>query len=131
MMAGLMLDFLNHIHFKKYAYIFIKFIPEFIIIGFTFGYVCLMIVDKWCIDGSQSATPAPDLIKTMTDFFLHPFEAGSSPTPLYRGRLGVQLTLLISAGIAIPLLLIPTPIYEYYQNKKKEKSRLGDKVHLI
>lgn len=119
MMVGLFLNLLNFIHFKEYIYIFIRFIPEVIILGFTFGYLSIMIIVKWCIDWDNSPTPPPDLIQTMTDFFLHPFE--QPDPPLYNGQLGVQLFLLICVILAIPLLLFPTPFYKLYKNRKEKK----------
>jgi V-type H+-transporting ATPase subunit a len=127
MLAGLVLELLNHIHFKHYAYIFMEFIPEFLILGCTFGYLCVMIIVKWAINWENSPTPPPDLIHTMTEFFLHPLSAADPP--LYTGQLVVQISFLIIAGISVICLLVPTPIYEYLKHKGKKAHEVYHASH--
>jgi len=120
MLVGICLKGLNFIYFKKYAYLFMEVLPEFLILGCTFGYLGFMIVYKWCINWSNvNSQQPPVLLTTMTDFFLHP----TTPTspPLYNGQIPVQLTLFIIAVVAIPVLLIPTPIYKIIEHLIKKK----------
>jgi len=121
MLIGVCLKILNFIHFKKYAFIFMEAIPEFLILGCTFGYLCFMIIYKWCINWPSVNAAPPILLTTMTDFFLHP----TSPTspPLYNGQITVQLTLFVIAIIAIPVLLISTPLYKIIAHFLKKENK--------
>lgn len=99
-----------------------KFIPEFLILGCTFGYLCVMIVIKWVINWDNSPTPPPDLIHTMTEFFLHPLDAANPP--LFPGQLVVQITFLVITGVSVVCLLVPTPIYEYLKHRGKKSQQV-------
>jgi V-type H+-transporting ATPase subunit a len=82
--------------------------------------LCFMIVFKWCVDFPATKSVAPDLLKTMTDFFLH--FASPVDIPLYSGQQWVQITLLIICVLAVPALLIPNPVYQivkHYVSKKQ------------
>jgi len=116
MMTGTVLKFFNFLHFKKWAFVFMEAIPEFFILGCTFGYLCFMIIYKWCVDWVGLRAVAPDILKAMTDFFLHFYE--DITYPLYAGQRPVQITLLLIAGISVPILLIATPVYEYIEHKR-------------
>jgi len=123
MLTGTVLKFLNMLHFRQYALVFMEAIPEFLMLSCSFGYLCFMIIYKWCINWSVVNAPAPDLLKTMTDFFLH-FADPINPG-LYGGQQYVQVTLLIIVAISVPCLLIPTPIYEILKHYMGGKSSHG------
>jgi V-type H+-transporting ATPase subunit a len=72
-----------------------------------------MIILKWSIN--WNGKDAPDILHTMSEFFLSPFTANNPP--LYDGQIPVQLTLLALAGISIPWLLCCAPIYEVVHHK--------------
>jgi V-type H+-transporting ATPase subunit a len=110
MLTGIVVKFLNFLYFRKYAYIFMEAIPEFLILASSFGYLSFMIVFKWCVPWIQYKAVAPDLLQTMTNYFLHPFD--DIPYKLYAGQEYVQITLLFIFGGCIPLLLFPGTIYE-------------------
>lgn len=126
MLLGIVLKILNFLHFRKYAYIFMEAIPEFLILSCSFGYLSFMIIFKWCIPWIEYKAVAPDLLQTMTNFFLHPFDA--IPYKLYGGQEYVQFTLLMIFGCCIPILLFPGTIYDIAigcaKKSKKPKSKV-------
>lgn len=128
MLVGVCLKMTNFYYFRKYAYLFMEGLPELIILGLTFGYLAFMIVYKWCVNWIGLNLPAPALLTTMTDFFLHPTTANQPP--LYPGQIYVQMTFLIMAICAIPVLLIPTPVYKWveYMMKKRHEPNIGGLV---
>eukprot|EP01080_Neovahlkampfia_damariscottae_P004645 gene4645-8218_t len=127
MLIGIILKFLNFLHFRKYAYIFMEAIPEFLILSCSFGYLSFMIIFKWCIPWIEYSAVAPDLLQTMTNFFLHPFDAITHK--LYGGQEFVQITLLLIFAGCIPLLLFPGTIYEIAIGCSKQmKKRKPTKV---
>lgn len=119
MMVGIVFSFFNHIQFRRYEDIFFEFIPEVLLLGCTFGYMSCMIIFKWCVDWEANHWEAPGLLPTMTDFFLHPY--GLQQPALYPGQLIVQLVCLGLAGISVPVLLFPKPIYEFIHHRLHHK----------
>lgn len=118
MLLGTVLKFFNFLHFKKWAFVFMEAVPEFFILGCTFGYLSFMIIYKWCIDWVGLQAVAPDILKAMTDYFLNFY--GEIQHPLYAGQRPVQITLLLIAGVSIPVLLCATPIYEYLEHRRNQ-----------
>jgi len=110
MMIGMVINLLNKLYEKNYASIFCECIPEFLLLGCTFGYLSFMIIFKWCINWNGLGLAPPDLLNTMSLFFLSPSTANNPP--LYNGQIPVQITLLSLAILAIPWLLITYPAYE-------------------
>lgn len=119
MMVGLFLGLSNHIHHREWTHIFFEFIPEVLILGCTFGYMGVMIIIKWCTDWISENRQPPSILNTMTDFFLHPW--GIQQPPLYSGQMIVQLTLLLIAGVSIPIMLFPLPILKIIKRLKTSK----------
>eukprot|EP01027_Heterolobosea_sp_BB2_P015183 GEZU01021751.1.p1 GENE.GEZU01021751.1~~GEZU01021751.1.p1 ORF type:complete len:760 (-),score=302.30 GEZU01021751.1:241-2520(-) len=120
MMVGLFLSLGNHIYFRNWIDVFFEFLPEVVILGFTFGYMCVLIIVKWCI---QTPEVSPNLLQTMTSFFLQP--GSMDQVPLFDGQLKLQQALLIIAIIMIPVLLFPKPIAESIIHKKKHNKKHG------
>jgi V-type H+-transporting ATPase subunit a len=127
MLLGTVIKFFNFLNFRQYAFVFMEAIPEFIILGFSFGYLCFMIIYKWCINWQANSAPAPDLLRTMTDFFLH--FADPISTPLYGGQQWVQNTLLLLCVVSVPILLIPSPIYHIVEHYIKVARGIEDTSH--
>jgi len=127
MLTGTVIKFFNFLNFRQYAFVFMEAIPEFIILGFSFGYLCFMIIYKWCINWQANAAVAPDLLRTMTDYFLH-FADPINPE-LYGGQQWVQNTLLLLCVISVPVLLIPSPIYHIVEHYIKVARGIEDTSH--
>eukprot|EP00997_Jenningsia_sp_PLL12_P000746 NODE_1114_length_1276_cov_86.123064_g912_i0.p1 GENE.NODE_1114_length_1276_cov_86.123064_g912_i0~~NODE_1114_length_1276_cov_86.123064_g912_i0.p1 ORF type:complete len:382 (+),score=140.48 NODE_1114_length_1276_cov_86.123064_g912_i0:45-1148(+) len=118
MMWGLYLSLLNHLHFGDTKHIIFGFVPEVVFLTCTFGYMCLMIIIKWCVNWTlrmeQGLSP-PSLLEGMTNFFLQP-GAVKEDAYLYGSasfQNGIQYTLLLFAFLAVPWMLIPIPVIEY------------------
>eukprot|EP01104_Vermistella_antarctica_P013219 TRINITY_DN396_c0_g1_i2.p1 TRINITY_DN396_c0_g1~~TRINITY_DN396_c0_g1_i2.p1 ORF type:complete len:856 (+),score=296.69 TRINITY_DN396_c0_g1_i2:141-2708(+) len=60
MTLGVIISLFNHIHFKKYSDIFTEFIPRFLFLTCSFGYMCFLIVLKWNIDYREMAINTND-----------------------------------------------------------------------
>ncbi|KAL9644879.1 hypothetical protein ABK040_005359 [Willaertia magna] len=130
MFIGLFMALANMIHFGHFLDIFVEWIPEVIILLFTFGYMCFLIIYKWCVnwgDKVYANVGAPSILPMMTDFFLSPWKMSQNPM-FYSGgdveaaksrQSYAQMALLVIAVICIPILLIPKPIIEYCKQKKK------------
>lgn len=109
MFVGLFFSLSNYLYHKEKARIYYLFIPEFVFLTCTFGYMSLLIIIKWCTRWDNTHL-APSLLETMTNFFLQP---GTVSSPLFRGQAGLQVFLLLVAFAMVPILLCGMPLYEY------------------
>lgn len=119
MLAGIVLSLLNHVHRKEWYKVWFLFVPEIVFLSFTFGYMSLLIVIKWCTRW-ENTNDAPSLLETMTNFFLSP---GTVSKPLFAGQGGLQGFLMVTAFSMAPLMLLVAPYYE----KKLQRERLVHK----
>jgi V-type H+-transporting ATPase subunit a len=118
MMFGIMMNLLNHLHFRDNLGVIFEFIPRFLFLFCTFGYMVVIIIVKWCTDWSDPAvmsaigntTGPPNLIQTMIFMFLSP---GNIDAPLFNGQAGLQAFFLLIAFFCVPLMLCPKPMLEH------------------
>merc|ERR1719361_1184587 len=71
MTYGLFLKLANHIHEGDMVSVFFEFVPQLIFMLSFFGYMCFLIIYKWCIDWTTSTLPAtPSLITVLIKMIL-------------------------------------------------------------
>ncbi|KAJ8563680.1 hypothetical protein K7X08_032132 [Anisodus acutangulus] len=102
MNLGILLSYFNARFFNSSLDIKYQFVPQVIFLNSLFGYLCLLIVVKWCT-GSQA-----DLYHVMIYMFLSPFEA-LGENQLFWGQSVLQVILLLLALVAVPWMLFPKP----------------------
>lgn len=120
MLVGVVLSLLNYQYHHDSMKIKFRFIPEVIFLCCTFGYMCLLIVVKWCTTW-ENTHEAPSLLETMTNFFLAP---GTVALPLYAGQAAVQVVLLLIAACCVPVMLVAIPYLEKKEHDEKVRGRL-------
>ncbi|ORX78602.1 ATPase V0/A0 complex subunit [Anaeromyces robustus] len=141
MLFGIILNLCNYIHFKEYYLIVCKFIPEFLMLSSIFGYLCFMIMYKWCYDwySPNAIGEPPSLLNTLIFLFMSPGEINDKDL-LFKGQGTVQLILLIIFIITIPWLLLAKPFVlrsrakkfeEELEAKEKEESNNTNKNEVI
>lgn len=109
MFAGLFLSLNNYIYHKQWVRIYYLFIPEFVFLLCTFGYMCILIIVKWCKTWDNTHL-APSLLEVMTNFFLQP---GAVAQPLFAGQAAIQVVLLLIAFSMVPIMLCAMPLHDY------------------
>jgi len=132
MLLGIMMSYINHIHFQDRLSIICEFIPQMLFLGSIFGYLCLLMVIKWTTPGCTA-----DLYHVMIYMFLQPGNvnckdaltgvAGCPENVLLGDKGGVfqgllQNLLLLIAFVCVPWMLIPKP---YILKKRHEESLKG------
>ena len=123
MTVGLVLQFFNHRYFKDWKHIYFGFIPEFLFLSCTFGYMSIMICAKWIAPFYTSCRVS--LLETMVNFFLKP--SGADKPELYAGQIGVQMFLLFIALVCVcPFMLFPIPYIEWKANKDRQGTSPDD-----
>ncbi|CUG87992.1 vacuolar proton translocating ATPase subunit, putative [Bodo saltans] len=119
MLVGILLSAMNYIRRKETYKLVCIFIPEFIFLSCTFGYMAILIVVKWCTVW-ESTYDAPSLLETMTNFFLSP---GTVTKPLFEGQGALQAFLLLLAFSTTPVMLLVAPRMEMRAEQRKLRHR--------
>ena len=118
MLTGVVMSFINHLHFNDRIKAIFEFIPRFLFMTFTFGYMIFMIVLKMCVDwqmfGDQEPRdpPPPNLIQVMINMFLSPPNMPAEYV-MFEGQHGIHVLLLTVAVICVPIMLILPPYLKH------------------
>ncbi|KAG5470068.1 hypothetical protein LSCM4_02762 [Leishmania orientalis] len=121
MFAGLFLSLNNSIYERKWYKIAFLFVPEFVFLLCTFGYMSILIIVKWCHTW-ENTNRAPSILEIMTNFFLQP---GTVTNPLFSGQAGLQVFLLFLAFAMVPFMLLGMPYIEMREYKRWRQRREG------
>mmetsp|Transcript_9082 Transcript_9082/g.12167 ORF Transcript_9082/g.12167 Transcript_9082/m.12167 type:complete len:849 (-) Transcript_9082:50-2596(-) len=145
MLLGISLSGMNAVYRKKMYDIFFEFVPQIIFMITIFGYLCILILVKWCLqwdnvlenDPQSLGREIPSLLSTLVNMFLSPasLAAGgaSEQDRIWSSQMAVQIFLLLLALICVPWMLLPKPLLlkrdheakqANVQKKKKKKSYL-------
>lgn len=124
MLLGMVLKFMNSVYQRKELDIFFECIPGTVLMISLFGYMCFLMVYKWCIpyyyntvNGySPTREEAPQILSQMIYMFLYPFTDPPGHT-LYPKQGLVQGFLVLFAVICVPLMLLPKPLIRRYRHK--------------
>ncbi|EDW80571.1 uncharacterized protein Dwil_GK11491 [Drosophila willistoni] len=127
MVFGVCLSVENFVYFKKYAYIFLQFVPQVLFLLLMFGYMCFMMFYKWvkysAMSDNLADTPgcAPSVLIMFIDMVLFKSEtvsAGCDAT-MYNGQKELETIFLVLALICIPWILLGKPLYIKFQRRNK------------
>lgn len=147
MLFGIILNTVNHIHFKKTHALFLEFLPKLLFFLFLFVYLAVMIFMKWIMysgvyDSDQPIAPdpepegvntrlgsncAPSVLIYLIGMMLYKTTNATAPCEayMYPGQETTQKGLLFAALLCIPVLLLGTPIYNIFKKKSKKPERLS------
>jgi len=122
MTLGIVMHFLNALHFQKFENVLGEFIPQVIFLWGIFGYMCFLIVFKW-LTFFQDPSNAPLLLNVMIDMLLSPWTLPERDY-LYSGQHAVQIILYVAAILAVPFMLLFKPLYlRHLHNQNKYAHR--------
>lgn len=134
MTFGVILSYFNAKFFKRPLDLWHQFIPQIMFLVGIFGYLCLMIIKKWCTDPAFSPTPGstPQLMVMLIYMFLSPTELDPDQV-LYGPASGsvqrtAQQAIVLVALICVPWMLLVKPLRLRSKIKKDKlaKEALGD-----
>eukprot|EP00039_Didymoeca_costata_P018105 m.332133 g.332133 ORF g.332133 m.332133 type:complete len:848 (+) comp16883_c0_seq1:89-2632(+) len=124
---GVCLSYFNGRYFKKPLDVYHMFLPQIIFLMSIFGYLCVMIVYKWCTAEFPQGQP-PSLLLMLINMFLKlgsPIEDGEV---LYGGtdgktQQGFQTILVALALVCVPWMLAVKPYFLGKQIKRDAERR--------
>jgi len=129
MTYGLFLKLANHIHEGDMVSVFFEFVPQLIFMLSFFGYMCFLIIYKWCIDWTTSTLPAtPSLITVLIKMILG---FGSSIEdnpdvhlfPVANTQGTIQDLLVVMMFIAVPWMLVFKPLILRCRHNSEMRAR--------
>jgi len=116
MLLGIFMKGLNGLQFKDYLSFFFEFLPQFLFMIATFGYMCVCIVIKW-LTYYPDSSKAPSIIAIFINL------VGKVQEPLYATasvQETVQLVLVIVAFLCVPLMWIVKPLVVYVRSRSHD-----------
>ncbi|GAB1223285.1 hypothetical protein ENUP19_0140G0006 [Entamoeba nuttalli] len=119
MTFGVILSLFNHLHEKKWLNVFFNWIPEMIFMICSFGYLCFLIIFKWC---NPDKDPAPMLTNVFLEMFQN-FGRVTDENYIFTGQKVVEPVLLILIVISLLLMFIPKPIFLYIKLRKQQRAQ--------
>eukprot|EP00485_Elphidium_margaritaceum_P013838 CAMPEP_0202726484 /NCGR_PEP_ID=MMETSP1385-20130828/184635_1 /ASSEMBLY_ACC=CAM_ASM_000861 /TAXON_ID=933848 /ORGANISM="Elphidium margaritaceum" /LENGTH=933 /DNA_ID=CAMNT_0049392705 /DNA_START=150 /DNA_END=2951 /DNA_ORIENTATION=+ len=126
MTYGLFLKLGNHLQEGDYISIWFEFVPQLIFMMSFFGYMCFLIVFKWCIDWQTSTLPAtPSLITVLIRMVLG-INTMSDEVQLFEDgdlQKTLQLVLVILMGISVPWMLVFKPLLLRSKHEREMRAR--------
>uniref|UniRef100_A0A8C1P8N5 V-type proton ATPase subunit a n=1 Tax=Cyprinus carpio TaxID=7962 RepID=A0A8C1P8N5_CYPCA len=114
MLFGVTLSLVNFVHFRKFQDIFLQFVPQLIFMLSLFGYLIFLILYKWCI--TLRSETAPSILLLFINMML--FDYQSEHVLLYGGQKGLQIFLVLTAVLMVPVLLLVKPFLIYRTRMK-------------
>ncbi|XP_064552959.1 V-type proton ATPase 116 kDa subunit a 1 [Drosophila montana] len=119
MVFGVCMSVCNFVHFKRYASIFLEFVPQILFLLLLFGYMVFMMFFKWfkysAFTDIQPETPgcAPSVLIMFINMMLFK----NTPPPsgckefMFDAQDGLQKTFVIIGLICVPWMLLGKPLY--------------------
>uniref|UniRef100_A0A9J8CCH6 V-type proton ATPase subunit a n=1 Tax=Cyprinus carpio carpio TaxID=630221 RepID=A0A9J8CCH6_CYPCA len=122
MLFGVTLSLVNFVHFRKFQDIFLQFVPQLIFMLSLFGYLIFLILYKWCI--TLRSETAPRILLLFINMML--FDYQSEHVLLYGGQKGLQIFLVLTAVLMVPVLLLVKPFLIYRTRMKTRHQVFGN-----
>jgi len=129
MCVGIILSLVNAIHFKKPINIIGEFIPQMIFMLSLFGYMCFLIIYKWCHNWESVGNNAPMLLNVMIGMFLEVYHLPDEYNVFGHVQLYIQWLLIFLCVISVPWMLLTKPLYLRYKHNQKLKHTPPELLH--
>lgn len=118
MSLGIFMSLLNALHFGHILDIFTEFIPQILFLWSLFGWLCFLIIYKWCVGFGLGSNP-PLLLNVMIQMFLS-LATITDENRIFTGQLYVQWILILIAVVCVPWMLLSKPLILRRRHKKQQ-----------
>ncbi|XP_051538976.1 V-type proton ATPase 116 kDa subunit a 1 isoform X2 [Myxocyprinus asiaticus] len=125
MLFGVTLSLVNYVYFQNFRDIVLQFVPQLIFILSLFGYLVFLILYKWSI--TLQSDKAPSILLLFINMML--FDYQSQHNLLYGGQKAVQIFLVVTAVLVVPVLLLAKPLFVYRTRMKTRHQVFGNSLN--
>merc|ERR1719474_2425172 len=126
MTYGLFLKLANHLHEGDMVSVLFEFVPQLLFMLSFFGFMCFLIVYKWCIDWTSSSLPGtPSLITVLIKMILS-IGTITDETQVCEDKdtqMLLQEILVICMGVSIPWMLVFKPLLLRSKHRREVEAR--------
>lgn len=125
MLLGIALKGANGLYFHDFLSFFFEFLPQFVFMLATFGYMCFCIIVKW-LTKYDDPSSAPSIIAIFINL------VGKIDQPLYGSshtQQTVQQILVVLALICVPLMWLVKPVITTIKQKAHHDRMAGLEAH--
>ncbi|KAL0133301.1 hypothetical protein PUN28_000806 [Cardiocondyla obscurior] len=132
MIFGVCMNVVNMIYFKKYASLFLEFLPQLLFLVWLFFYMTVLMFIKWVLYEAEADDPgktpgcAPSVLITFINMML--FKNAVVPKDcsqyMFEGQDILQMVLIFAALLCIPVMLLGKPLYIIFSKKMKNDSKV-------
>ncbi|KAA0704731.1 V-type proton ATPase 116 kDa subunit a isoform 1 [Triplophysa tibetana] len=112
-------------YFRNFQDILIEFIPRMIFFLSLFGYLVFLILYKWCITVPSDVVPS--ILLLFINMML--FDYQSQHHLLYKGQKAVQICLVVTAVLMVPVMLMVKPFLAYRTYMKTRQPVFGNSLN--
>ncbi|XP_012524036.1 V-type proton ATPase 116 kDa subunit a1 isoform X2 [Monomorium pharaonis] len=126
MIFGVCMNVVNMVYFKKYASLFLEFLPQLLFLVWLFFYMTVLMFIKWILyqasaeDDGRKPGCAPSVLITFINMML--FKHAPVPDDcseyMFEGQDILQKVLLFAALLCIPVMLFGKPVYVVLSKRK-------------
>jgi len=124
MTLGLCLKMKNHINERDWISLFCEFIPQLVFLWSFFGYMCFIILYKWCVNWSLKERTPPSLITVLVSIVLH-VGVVNDETQLFDSRelqKCVHITIFVIMLCCVPMILFMKPFMLWRKSRSHSSS---------
>ncbi|XP_011643087.1 V-type proton ATPase 116 kDa subunit a [Pogonomyrmex barbatus] len=125
MIFGVCMNVVNIFYFKRYASLFLEFLPQLFFLVLLFFYMIILMFIKWILydassdDIGRKPGCAPSVLITFINMML--FKDAVVPADcsqyMFKGQDILQLVLLIAAVLCVPIMLFGKPLFTIFSKK--------------
>ncbi|XP_012064310.1 PREDICTED: probable V-type proton ATPase 116 kDa subunit a [Atta cephalotes] len=132
MIFGVCMNVVNMVYFKKYANLILEFLPQLLFLLLLFFYMTVLMFIKWILYEASAEDPgrrpgcAPSVLITFINMML--FKDATVPKDcsqyMFEGQDILQLVLLLSALLCIPVMLFGKPLFILFSKRKSQGRKI-------
>lgn len=132
MIFGVCMNVVNMMYFKKYASLILEFLPQLLFLLLLFFYMTVLMFIKWILYEASAEDPgrrpgcAPSVLITFINMML--FKDATVPKDcsqyMFEGQDILQLILLLSALLCIPVMLFGKPLFILFSKRKSQGRKI-------
>ncbi|XP_018350535.1 PREDICTED: V-type proton ATPase 116 kDa subunit a [Trachymyrmex septentrionalis] len=132
MIFGVCMNVVNMMYFKKYANLILEFLPQLLFLLLLFFYMTVLMFIKWILYEASAEDPgrrpgcAPSVLITFINMML--FKDATVPNDcsqyMFEGQDILQLVLILSALLCIPVMLFGKPLFILFSKRKSQGRKI-------